>query len=138
MYTGMTRSADDVLGEQKTNTETNPAKFAVLRKIRDISDHLANALAEGRLDTLGEIMNEGWQLKRTLASGISNPSIDRWYDCACQHGATGGKLLGAGGGGFMLFYVAPEKRASVVAALPELQQVALRMEPQGSKIIYVE
>ena len=77
-------------------------------------------------------------MKRTLASGISTGRIDAWYERARAHGAIGGKILGAGGGGFLLFYARPEQHRSIVAALPELRPIPFRFEPQGSKIVYVE
>ena len=73
-----------------------------------------------------------------MASGISNSKIDEWYERARQHGAIGGKITGAGGGGFLLLYASPQRHEEIVRALPELRPVAFRFEPQGSKIIYVE
>lgn len=85
---------------------------------------------------MGEILHEGWTLKRTLASGISNPVIDEYYDIAMKHGAIGGKLLGAGGGGFLLFYV-PEKRQQEVRVALQLTQMPIAFDTQGSAVIYV-
>jgi D-glycero-alpha-D-manno-heptose-7-phosphate kinase len=73
-----------------------------------------------------------------MASGISNPEIDDWYERARKHGAMGGKISGAGGGGFLLLYAPAERHAEIVEALPELRPVPFRFEAQGSKIIYVE
>ena len=73
-----------------------------------------------------------------MASNISNSVIDEWYEKARMHGAIGGKILGAGGGGFLLLYAPPERHADIVGALPELRPFPFRFEPQGSKIIYVE
>jgi D-glycero-alpha-D-manno-heptose-7-phosphate kinase len=84
------------------------------------------------------VLHQGWLEKKKLASGISNAQIDAWYERARQHGAIGGKLLGAGGGGFLLLYAPLERHRDIVRAMPELLPVAFRLEPQGSKIIYVE
>ncbi len=138
LYTGVTRSANNVLDEQSRNTSTNADTFAVLQRMRDQADALRAQLCEGNLDGFGEVLHEGWQLKRTLASGISSPAIDGWYERARQHGAVGGKLLGAGGGGFLLLYAHPDRHEEIRRALPELRPMPFRFEPQGSKIIFIE
>ena len=107
LYTGLTRSADDVLGTQRENTERGGETFAVLRRMRDCADALRERLCAGHLDGFGEVLHEGWMLKRTLAEGITSTAIDDWYERARRHGAVGGKLLGAGGGGFLLALRAP-------------------------------
>ena len=83
-------------------------------------------------------MHRGWLLKREMASGISNPEIDQMYARARSAGAIGGKLLGAGGGGFLLFYCPPEKHKALREALADLREIPLELEQQGSRIIYVE
>lgn len=138
LYTGLTRSADDVLGTQRTNTERNGETFAVLRRMRDYADALRARLCAGNLDGFGELLHEGWMLKRTLAAGITSAAIDGWYDRARRHGAVGGKLLGAGGGGFLLLYAHPDRHAEIRAALPELRPMPFSFEPQGSRIIFIE
>ncbi|MFX8758800.1 hypothetical protein ABTM54_19435, partial [Acinetobacter baumannii] len=85
------------------NTVSEAGKRAALREMKSQADSLRSALESNDLDAFGEILHEGWMLKRTLASGISNPQIDHWYETGRKHGAKGGKLLGAGGGGFLLF-----------------------------------
>jgi D-glycero-alpha-D-manno-heptose-7-phosphate kinase len=99
---------------------------------------LRDALQNNDLDSFGEILHESWMLKRQVAGTISNNQIDEWYDAARRSGAIGGKVLGAGGGGFLLLYAPEEKRDIIAAALPELKPVHFDFEPQGSKIIYVE
>jgi D-glycero-alpha-D-manno-heptose-7-phosphate kinase len=138
LYTGLTRSADDILKKQSQNTLDDEGKRLVLRRMRKQADEMRTALEENSLDSFGELLHEGWTLKRTLAQGISNPDIDRWYDTARKHGAIGGKLLGAGGGGFLLLYARPEQHPLLISALHELTPTSIRLEPQGSKIIYVE
>jgi D-glycero-alpha-D-manno-heptose-7-phosphate kinase len=99
---------------------------------------LRAALSNDDLDSFGEILHEGWLLKQQLATGISNGRINEWYASAREHGAIGGKILGAGGGGFLLLYAPVERHAGIIAALPELAPLPFAFEPQGSKIVYVE
>jgi D-glycero-alpha-D-manno-heptose-7-phosphate kinase len=138
LYTGLTRSANAVLGEQQSNTENNRETFAVLTRMRDLADALREQLCAGDLDGFGGLLHEGWMLKRTLASGVTSPAIDEWYERARRHGAIGGKLLGAGGGGFLLLYAHPDRHQGICRALPELRPMPFALEPQGSKIIFIE
>ena len=138
LYTGLTRSADTILAEQSRNTCTHREIRESLRRMRGIATQLREALLAGDLDAFGRCLHEGWMEKRRLARGISNGQIDRWYETARAHGALGGKVLGAGGGGFLLVFAPPERHPAILRALPELRPIPLRFEPQGSKIIYVE
>jgi D-glycero-alpha-D-manno-heptose-7-phosphate kinase len=138
LYTGMTRSADDILAEQTHNTENDEHKRQVLGTLVELAQELRGALTANDLESFGEVLHQGWLEKRKMAAGISNPQIDEWYDRARQHGAVGGKITGAGGGGFLLLYSPPERHRDILQALPELRPVAFQFEPQGSKIIYVE
>lgn len=138
LYTGITRSADTILQEQSQNTVHQDDKRASLRKMTHLAGELRDALVDNDLDGFGEILHEGWMEKKKLAGGISNPKIDAWYETARKQGAIGGKILGAGGGGFLLLYAHPENFPDIMRALPELKPVQIRFEPQGSKIIYVE
>ena len=85
----------------------------------------------------GELLHEGWELKKTLASGISAGPIDDWYNRAREAGAVGGKILGAGGGGFLFLLCEPERQAAVMAELKELRRVSFKMDPFGSRIVFV-
>ena len=138
LYTGLTRSADGVLAEQRDQTEAQASHRDTLRQMTRLAYDLRDALCRDDLGSFGEILHEGWLLKRKLASGVSTQQIDAWYERARAHGAVGGKILGAGGGGFLLVYAPIERHAGIVAALPELRPVPFGFEPQGSKIIYVE
>jgi D-glycero-alpha-D-manno-heptose-7-phosphate kinase len=138
LYTGITRSADSILQEQKSNTESDGSRRETLRRMTQMARDLRFALGENDLDAFGGILHDSWLLKRGLASGISNAQIDAWYDRARRHGAIGGKILGAGGGGFLLLYAPPECHPTIMAALPELEPMPFQFEPQGSKIIFVE
>ena len=138
LYTGLTRSADGILQEQSKNTASSEEKRAGLRRMTRLAQELRQALQLNDLNGFGEVLHQGWIEKKKLASGISNPKIDAWYEIARQNGAIGGKLLGAGGGGFLLLYAPPECHTRITNALPELRRVGFNLEPQGSKIIYVE
>jgi D-glycero-alpha-D-manno-heptose-7-phosphate kinase len=133
MWTGVTRNAARVLGEQQANT---PDRLGELEMIRDQAHELQAVFANGfHADQLGLALNDGWRLKRRLASAITTPTLDFWYERAIDAGAYGGKLCGAGGGGFFLFMVKPEKRPDVLAALTELREVRIGYEPQGSRVL---
>ena len=134
-YTGELHSASEILKEQGQNItdgqeETNQLKMCELAK------ELRDELHMNNIDAMGEILNESWKLKRTLASGISNSQIDEYYGIAMDNGALGGKLLGAGGGGFLLFYV-PEKRQADVRNALKLTQMPIAFDRQGSTVIHV-
>lgn len=138
LYTGLTRSTDNILAEQSQNTRSDAAKRASLQTMVGLAQQLKEALNRNEIDALGEILHAGWLEKRKLASGITNNHIDTWYDRARASGAIGGKVLGAGGGGFLLFYAPPERHPDIVHALPGLRRIPFRFSPQGSKIIFVE
>jgi D-glycero-alpha-D-manno-heptose-7-phosphate kinase len=138
LYTGLVRKADEILSEQSHNTQTDGAKRASLRRMVGLAGQLREALLRNDLEGFGETLHAGWMEKRKLARGISKPCIDEWYNRARAHGAIGGKILGAGGGGFLLLYAPPERHAEICEALPELRPIDFRFSPQGSKLIYVE
>lgn len=133
-WTGHQRSAESVLAEQKRNTAE---KMATLGKMRDHAQQLQALVSNGQLDVVdfGRVLDEGWQLKRELASAITTTQIDGWYQRAIEAGAVGGKLCGAGGGGFLLFVVEPERQASVRSAMSDLMEVPIEHEVHGSQII---
>jgi len=133
-YTGRTRQSGDILTKQKDNTKKNKD---TLDKMRDQAEELFKSLTSLQVGRLGEILRDGWNLKKSLAKGISDEHIDRLYEKALAAGAVGGKITGAGGGGFLLLFVPPDKQWSVRNALAELREIEFKLEPQGSKIIYV-
>jgi D-glycero-alpha-D-manno-heptose-7-phosphate kinase len=135
-YTGITRKAGDVLTEQRNNLRADPRRIEALLRMRDQADRLREALHSARLHELGEILHEGWVLKKSLASAISSGPLDEIYTTARSSGASGGKILGAGGGGFFLFYVEPERQDAVIKSLSNLRRVEFRLERQGTRIIY--
>lgn len=134
-YTGELHSASEILKEQSGNITAGDKEQNQL-KMCDLARELREELQTNNLDAMGEILHENWKLKKTLATGISNPKIDECYDTALRHGALGGKLLGAGGGGFLLFYV-PKKRQSEVRASLSLTEMPFSFDRQGSAVIYV-
>jgi len=135
LFTGWSRPASRILKRQKRATSN---KMKLLTKMRDLTGKLSRVLSSGRdIDEFGRLLHENWMLKRELVGGITNPAIDSYYEKACRAGALGGKLLGAGGGGFLLFYVERQNRERVLRALNNLMEVRIGFEPQGSKIIYV-
>jgi D-glycero-alpha-D-manno-heptose-7-phosphate kinase len=133
-WTGQTRDASDILVEQQKNVDAERAR---LRAMRAQVDELQGVLHRGELDIteLGRILDAGWRLKHDLASGISNDRIDRFYERALSAGALGGKLCGAGGGGFLLFVAEPVRHAAVRAALADLSELPLVPEVHGSHLV---
>ncbi len=137
-FTGVTRSADAILEQQSGNIASDGAVRRHLATLRDLAFELRMVLAgEQPLDRFGEILHEGWELKKRAAEGISNPSIEEWYRKAIAAGALGGKLLGAGGGGCLLFYCPHQNQNSVRAELSDLPELHFRFEAEGSKILFV-
>jgi len=134
-YTGTQRSASAILGEQKNNVAQSD-KFAALSEMVSLVYELRKVLYEGDLDDFGRILHQNWQLKKALASGISNGPIDQAYEAALKAGALGGKLLGAGGGGFLLFYCREEAQPAVSEALSTLRPFSFQFENEGSKLIH--
>ena len=138
-YIGNQRSASGILAEQKKNT-AQKEKFDTLGKMVDLVYDLKDALTQGNLDDFGAILNQNWLLKQSLATGITNQRINDLYATALDAGALGGKLLGAGGGGFMLFYVPTHKQSAVDMAMQTLETKSFdfNMESLGSQIIHIE
>ena len=132
-FTGMTRTADSILAEQKENIITQKRS---LSRLKDMAIIAKNELSSGNVDVIGEMLHESWQLKKQLASRISNGTIEAMYSAARKAGASGGKLTGAGGGGFLLLYCPYEKRESVRKALAALRELPIRLEPDGSNVIF--
>jgi D-glycero-alpha-D-manno-heptose-7-phosphate kinase len=135
-FTGIRRDAAEVLTDQKKNTAS---QMANLTAMREQAEELRALLQKGLdIHQFGNVLDAGWQLKRQLASGISNDQVDTWYKSAREAGAVGGKLCGAGGGGFLLFVVPPEHQQDVRHALSGLKEVPLGYEAQGSRILFTE
>lgn len=134
VFIGYARNASDVAAAQIQST---PEKAAELTRMRQMVDEAENILVRERgLEDFGYLLHEGWQIKRGLTPKISSPVIDEIYEAARSAGALGGKLLGAGSGGFMLFFVSPELQKRVRERLGKLLHVPFRFEQEGSKVIY--
>jgi len=132
-WTGMTRNAGTVLEEQQRNTA---ARLDELRAMRDHAQALQAGLRTSfEPAAFGSVLDDTWRAKRQLAGGISTDQIDKWYDMALEAGALGGKVCGAGGGGFLLFIVPPERCAGVRDVLDGLVELPVGYEPRGSRVL---
>lgn len=135
-YTGITRSASKILSEQKDNIEHDKSKEEILIKMCELTHKLKAHLEQNDVDYVGEVLREAWELKKQMAGSISQSSIDEYYQRGIKAGATGGKLLGAGGGGFILFYVPSDKQESVRSELKELKELPFEFDNSGVSIIF--
>lgn len=136
-YMGGVHSASSILKEQSNNIK-NDNKAKDQMKMCDLARELKAELQKNNVDAMGRLLHENWLLKKELASGISNSLIDETYEKAFRAGATGGKLLGAGGAGFMLFYVPENKHDSVRSALNYLREMDFEMDNSGSSIVMTD
>lgn len=132
-FTGNTRDSRKILSEQSDSIE---AKRPMLDELVNIVDDIYEAMNTGNLDNIGKTLDQTWQIKKKFAQGVSNPEIDLMYDTARNAGALGGKILGAGGGGFMLCYVPPAMQDNVRLAMKDYREVPFGIDPQGSSIIF--
>jgi D-glycero-alpha-D-manno-heptose-7-phosphate kinase len=131
-YTGVTRSADSILGEQRANIESTRPQLDLLR---DLAGFTADRLRNGDVDAIGPAMRESWEAKRKLATGISNDEVDAAVTRALDAGASGAKLTGAGGGGFLLVICPPEHQRAVRESLNGMQELPVKLDRLGSRII---
>ena len=133
-YTGRLHDANRILSEQSANM-TKADKTEGLKQMCGLAWELKQVLEQNNLDSFGALLHENWLIKKTLASGITAPEIDAAYETALRHGAKGGKLLGAGGGGFLLFYCEEERQAELKNAL-RLREFPFHLERDGSIVIF--
>lgn len=136
-YLGGTRSASALLASQSTRSASDAAVIANLKAMAQQAEKLRISLLHD-IDELGPYLHEGWERKRRLTDGISNPLIENAYATACANGATGGKLLGAGGSGFLLVYAPASRHADITTALSQFQPYSVLMDEQGAAIIYCD
>ena len=134
-YTGITRSASSVLKHQKNEMDSN-RKLDVIDSMVELVPILKNESEKGKIDEMGRILNEGWNLKKQISNKISNPSIDNLYDYGLSCGASGGKLLGAGAGGFILFYVPIDKSIEFNRKFNGYDSLDFKFDFTGTKIIF--
>jgi len=134
-YTGLQRNAHDILEEQLEKTKHGESEEH-LEKLAALVPRGVEVLCDdGDLARFGELLHENWLLKKGLSGAVSTPQIDGYYEAARRAGAVGGKLCGAGGGGFLLFYAEPEKKEGVRRALAGLLEVSFTLENEGSTIV---
>ena len=134
-YLGTSRSANEILKEQSSNM-SDKRKSDNLKSMVKLAETMKESLQKADLSNFGEMLDESWQLKRDLASGISNPEIDELYNKGIRAGATGGKLLGAGGGGFLMFYC-PKEKQSLLGAELGLRPLPFSFDYDGTSVIFV-
>jgi D-glycero-alpha-D-manno-heptose-7-phosphate kinase len=135
LYTNQKRDADVILKQQSAQTGD---KMPVLRQMRDLANAMRQAFSgRGDLEEFGKLLHEGWELKRSLGFGISDARIDNWYEAARKAGAQGGKLLGAGGGGFLLIMAPRERHEKIREALGRPRELDFQVDRLGSRIVFV-
>jgi D-glycero-alpha-D-manno-heptose-7-phosphate kinase len=135
VYTDSSRSANDILTRQKEGTAD---KLETLTKMRGLAEEIRSVILDGcNIQRFGELLHQGWELKRSLGFGISNPGIDEWYQKALEAGAYGGRLLGAGGGGFIYFLAPPDKHAQILHALGNPKTLSVSFDRVGSRIVFI-
>lgn len=134
-YVGGNHSASNILKEQ-TKNYSKQDKIEAQRNMCNIASQLKEELLKNNVDSMGDLLQENWALKKSLSSQISNLTIDTIYESAIYAGATGGKLLGAGGAGFMLFYVPEERHENVRKALTDLKEIDFHFDNSGACVIY--
>jgi D-glycero-alpha-D-manno-heptose-7-phosphate kinase len=132
-FTGISRKSDTILEEQQNHIAD---RLETLREIKKMAYTARSELEAANIDILGELLHKSWLLKKQLAGPISNGSIDKMYDAARQAGAIGGKLTGAGGGGFLLLYCPHQKQDAVRSALNPWQELPFQLERDGTKVIF--
>ena len=131
-YTGITRRADGILAEQNANVE---ATLPQLDLLRDLAGFAVERLLEGDVDAIGPALRESWEAKRKLASGVSNDQIQGAVTRALNAGASGAKLTGAGGGGFLLVICSMERQRAVRESLADMRELPIRFDRLGSRIV---
>jgi D-glycero-alpha-D-manno-heptose-7-phosphate kinase len=136
LYTGITRSASALLKEQSAVVAASEDKHRTLADMVRLAYDLRDELQRNNIGALGEVLHENWMLKKSITTGISTPAIDHWYETARKAGAAGGKILGAGAGGFLMLYAPAERHEAIKAALPDLRDIPIKFEPLGSRIIF--
>jgi D-glycero-alpha-D-manno-heptose-7-phosphate kinase len=135
-YTGLTRSASSILKEQNDKTKSDDGEMLKnLHFVKNLGERSLDALVRGDLDGFGALMDEHWQHKKKRSGGMSNPQIDEWYSHAMKNGATGGKLIGAGGGGFLLFHAKDKPRLRHAMLQAGMREVRFRFDFEGTKVL---
>jgi D-glycero-alpha-D-manno-heptose-7-phosphate kinase len=136
-FTGSSRSASSILKDQKQRTEQSDATMLEnLHYVKELGRRSLEAIERGKLALLGELMHEHWEHKKRRSIGMSSPEIDEWYELGRKSGAIGGKLVGAGGGGFLLFYTEEQRRLRTAMAKAGLEEVRFKFDFEGTKVLF--
>jgi len=135
-FTGFSRSAGSLLQDQKTRSDAeDPEMIDNLHYVKDLGYRSQRALEAGRCHEFGELLHEHWEHKKRRSKGMSNPKIDEWYELGRRNGAIGGKLVGAGGGGFLMFYAEDRKGLRQAMRDSGLEEVRFRFDFEGTKVL---
>ncbi|MCR5107066.1 MAG: GHMP kinase [Lachnospiraceae bacterium] len=135
-FTGFSRSAGSILKEQdEKSRQHNDDMIKNLDYVKELGYRSRDAFEKGDLDTFADIMNVHWEYKKKRSGGMSNPRIDEWYDLALKNGALGGKMIGAGGGGFLMFYAKDKSRLRRALTEAGMEEVRFRFEMEGAKVL---
>lgn len=135
-FTGFSRSAGSILADQKSKTQVSEqAMLDNLHYVKELGLRSKAALESGDAPLFGELMHEHWEHKKRRSGGMSNPQIDHWYSLGMANGAVGGKLVGAGGGGFLMFYASDRNKLRTAMRAAGLEEVRFRFDFEGSKIV---
>lgn len=135
-FTGYSRSAGSILNDQKVRTQSSDDEMLKnLHYVKELGYRSQKALEDGNVRLFGQLMHEHWEHKKRRSVGMSNPQIDEWYELAMKNGALGGKLVGAGGGGFLMFYTDDRNKLRHTMAHAGLEEVRFRFDFEGTKIL---
>lgn len=137
-YTGLTRKTSGILRTQSAMLSENAEIQCRMHDMVKLAYQAKKLLHEEDVDAFGALLHEAWTIKRSLSADISSPKIDEWYQRATDAGAVGGKLLGAGAGGFMIFYAQQENHKSIISSLSELRQIKFQFEKNGSQVVFYQ
>ena len=137
-YTGIARSSSSILSKQKKNMERKTTAREGMHQMVLLARTLRDRLLKNDTRSFGQLLHDNWVLKKSMADTVSSAQIDTWYTTAKKQGALGGKILGAGGGGFFLVFAPVTRHAKIIHALSRLKLTPVHFEPQGSRVIYVE
>jgi D-glycero-alpha-D-manno-heptose-7-phosphate kinase len=135
-FTGFSRSSGSILSDQNTRTKQSDSDMlSNLHYVKSLGLRSKQALEEGNAILFGELMHEHWEHKKRRSGGMSNAQIDEWYKLGIESGAVGGKLVGAGGGGFLMFYASDRKKLRLAMAAAGLDEVRFRFDFEGTKVV---
>ena len=135
-FTGFSRSASGILKDQKVKSQQNDADMLNnLHYVKDLGYRSRDALVNGKTELFGELMHEHWEHKKRRSGGMSNPKIDEWYELGMKSGAVGGKLVGAGGGGFLMFMAQDRNKLRHAMARAGLEEVRFKFDFEGAKVV---